>query len=375
MRQFELENYLGKWEFKAPYHLTASDIQSTTINELLALASDGDRDAFMNLYLGYTEIYGLPELQREIADTYDTVEPEDILCFAGAEEGIYVAMHTLLDKGDHAIVVVPNYQAAETIPLDICQVSGVVLEEDDNWQLDIDRVRAALRPTTKVISVNFPNNPTGAILERRRFEALVELCRERGIYLFSDEVYRGVEMDPSVRLPQAVDAYEKGLSLNVMSKAYGLAGLRLGWIACKDREQLQLLERTKLYLSLCNSAPSEQLALIALRARDTILERNRNLLRGNLEKLDSFFGEFPHLFDWKRPDGSAVAFPAYRGPGSTDTFCEELIDESGVLLLPPRIYWSELMDVQWERFRIGFGRKGMDEALDVFRNHLKRKGY
>lgn len=371
MRNFELETFFSKWEFAARYHMTASDFESMSIKELLALASDADRDAFDNLRLSYTETYGSPALRAEIAETYDALAAEDILCFAGAEEGIYVAMKVLLEPGDHVITVVPNYQAAETLPLAICEVSGVSLNPDDNWSLDIGALRAAIRPNTKLISINFPNNPTGAVLSRDRFDALIELCREHGIWLFSDEVYRLVERSADIRLPQVADVYERGLSLNVMSKAYGLPGLRIGWIAARDRDLLQKMERYKHYLSICNSAPSEQLALIGLRARDFILKKNRKLAQENADKLSAFFGEFPDLFDWQRPDGGCVGFPAYIGPGSTDDFCEDLVEKSGVLLLPPKIYKSDLLPVTWNRFRVGFGRAGIDEGLAAWRAHIK----
>lgn len=370
MREFALEGYFSKWEFTAKYHMTASDIESLSLADLLSLASPGDQKAFETLWLGYTETYGHPELREEIAKTYDTALPSDILCFAGAEEGVYIAMRVLLSRQDHAIVVVPNYQAAETIPLDICEVSGVPLDENDNWSLDIDRVRQAVKPNTKLISINFPNNPTGAVLDRDRFDALVDLCREKGLYLFSDEVYRLVERDPSIRLPQVADAYEKGLSLNVMSKAYGLSGLRIGWIMTKDHAILEKMERYKHYLSICNAAPSERLAIIALKARDQILDRNRNLVNANAKKLGAFFKKFPDRFEWSRPDGGCVGFPKYTGPGDANVFCEELVENTGILLLPPKIYHSELLETPQDRFRIGFGRKNIDAGLEVFRDYL-----
>ena len=370
MRDFELERYFSRWEFTARYHLTASDIHSMSISELMALASDADREAFNNQWLGYTETFGHPELLEEIAGTYKHIEASEVLCFAGAEEGIYTAMRVLLERGDHAIVAVPNYQAAETVPTDICSVSGVPLDPADNWSLDIDRVKAEIRPQTKLISINFPNNPTGAILDLDRYMALVALCREHGLYLFSDEVYRLVERDPQIRLPQAADVYEKALSLNVMSKAYGLPGLRIGWIASKDKELLSKMERYKHYLTICNAAPSERLAIIALRARDTILAKNRTLLAHNVQRLADFFLEFPELFDWYRPDGGCVAFPRYLGSGDANTFCEDLVEKAGVLLLPPRIFKSELLATPVDRFRIGFGRKNIDEGLDAFRDYL-----
>lgn len=370
MRDFALEKYFSKWEFAAKYHMTASDIESMSLSELLSLASPEDRNAFEKLWLGYTETYGHPELRVEIAKTYDTAIPSNILCFAGAEEGVYIAMRVLLKKEDHAIVAVPNYQAAETIPLDICEVSGVPLDEEDNWSLDIDKVKHEIRPNTKLISINFPNNPTGAVLDIDRFQALVSLCREKGIYLFSDEVYRLVEREPSIRLPQVADVYEKGLSLNVMSKAYGFSGLRIGWIMTKDTELLQQMERYKHYLSICNAAPSERLAIIALRSKDRILKRNKSLINHNVKMLGIFFNEFPELFEWQRPDGGCVGFPRYKGPGDANQFCENLVTKTGILLLPPKIYHSELIKTPQDRFRIGFGRKNIEEGLNVFRQYL-----
>lgn len=370
MRDFALERYFSKWEFAAKYHMTASDIESMSLAELLELASDTDREAFNTQWLGYTETYGHPELRREIARTYDTAEPKHILCFAGAEEGIYVAMRVLLNKDDHAIVVVPNYQAAETIPLDICEVTGVPLDETDNWSLDIDRVRKAIRPNTRLISINFPNNPTGAVPDKNRFEALVTLCRENGIYLFSDEVFRLVERDSSIRLPQAADVYERGLSLNVMSKAYGFPGLRIGWIMTRDRDLLKRMECYKHYLSICNASPSERLAIIVLKAREKILKHNRALLNNNAAKLTEFFNTFKDLFQWSRPDGGCVGFPKYTGPKETNQFCEDLVNDTGILLLPPKIYKSDLLETPQDRFRIGFGRKNIEKGLSVFHDYL-----
>jgi aspartate/methionine/tyrosine aminotransferase len=370
MRDFALERYFSKWEFTAKYHMTASDIESMSLSELLSMATPEDRKAFADQWLGYTETYGHPELREEIAKTYETATPSHILCFAGAEEGVYTAMRVLLTKEDHAIVVVPNYQAAETIPLDICEVSGVPLNENDNWSLDIDQVKSQLKRNTKLISINFPNNPTGAVLDKNRFEDLIRLCREKGIYLFSDEVYRLVERDASIRLPQVGDVYEKGLSLNVMSKAYGFSGLRIGWIMTKDSECLQKMERYKHYLSICNAAPSERLAIIALKARHRILRRNQALVNHNADTLGIFFNDFSDLFEWQRPDGGCVGFPRYKGPKNTDQFCEDLVRQTGILLLPPKIYHSELIKTPQDRFRIGFGRKNIDEGLAVFRDYL-----
>lgn len=374
MRDFALETYMSKWEFVAKYNMTGSDAESLRLPDLLAMASDEDRADFDSLSLGYTETFGAPALRREIAATYDGAGPENILCFAGAEEAIYVAMKVLLTPADHAIVVTPNYQAAETLPLSICAVTGVALDIDRDWDLDIGRIEAALRPNTKLISINFPNNPTGKILPRDSFDALIALCRKHGIWLFSDEVYRLIEKDEALRLPQAVDVYERGISLNVMSKAYGLPGLRIGWIACRDRDFLVRCERYKHFLSICNSAPSEVLARIALKNRQAILERTRAIVRGNIAELNLFFAEFPHLFDWREPDGGCVAFIRYKGADGVETFTRRLVEEAGVFFLPSSVYRSDLTEVPENCLRVGFGRLHVPDGITALRNWLNRNG-
>ncbi len=158
-----------------------------------------------------------------------------------------------------------------------------------------------------------------------------------------------------------------------MSKAYGLPGLRIGWIAARNRDLLGRFNRCKHYLSICNSAPSERLALIALKAREHILEHNRERVIANLARLDAFFGEFPDLFDWHAPDGGCVAYPRYCGEDGVETFCRRLVEEEGVLLLPASIYRSDLLaNVADDHFRIGCGRRGIDEGLDVMRAFLTR---
>lgn len=372
MRDFALEVYFSKWEFAAKYNLAGSDAENMTVAQLLALASAEDRAAFDGSGLGYTETYGAPALRAEIAQTYDTVAPEHLLCFAGAEEAIYVAMKVLLRPGDHAIVVTPNYQAAETVPIGICDVTGVPLDIDDHWNLDVDLLRAALRPNTRLISINFPNNPTGKIVSRAVFDAIVEICRSRGLWLFSDEVYRLIERDAALRLPQAVDVYERAISLNVMSKAYGLPGLRIGWLACKDRPTLVRFERYKHFLSICNSAPSEILARIALKARGKILDGNRKIVRDNLSVLNAFFADYANLFDWREPDGGCVGFIRYKGAEGVEEFTRRLVEEAGIVLLPSSLYRSELGPVPENCLRVGFGRAHLPAGLAALRKWLEQ---
>ena len=369
---FRLETHFSKWEFKAKYHMTASDAESMSMRDLLAMATPEEREAFEDMWLGYTETFGAPNLRETIATLYDNRSANEVLCFAGASEGIFAANSVILDKDSHAIVVTPNYQSHETLPMAICEATGVPLEPDNGWSLDIDRIAEAIRPNTKLVTINFPHNPTGAILPLDRYQALIELCRKHGIYILHDEIFHGLGQTGTQHLPYVADEYERGLSLNVMSKAYGLPGLRIGWIACADKEVISKMERMKHYLSICNSGPSERLAEIALHNREKLLKRNCQIVDENLLKWDGFFARYPRLFDWQRPDGSCMAFPRYKGSEGVETFCRCLVEESGILFLPSTIYRSELSATPTDRFRLGFGRKGLDEGIAVLNAHMKK---
>jgi len=369
---FRLETHFSKWEFHAKYHLTASDAESMTLRELLAMATPEEREEFEGLWLGYTETFGAPDLREAISRTYANRSANDVLCFAGASEGIFAANSVLLEKDSHAIVVTPNYQSHETLPVAICEATGIPLDPNDGWSLDIDRLAAAIRPNTKLVTINFPHNPTGAILSLDRYQALIGLCRKHGIYLLHDEIFHGLGPTGAKHLPFVADLYERGLSLNVMSKSYGLPGLRIGWIACEDAEVISKMERMKHYLSISSSGPSERLTKIALRNRDKLLARNCSIVDENLPKWDAFFARNPDLFDWRRPDGSCMAFPRYKGPEGVEEFTRSLVEESGVLFLPSTIYRSELSATPTDRFRLGFGRKGLDEGIAALDAHMAR---
>ncbi|MEP4194692.1 MAG: aminotransferase class I/II-fold pyridoxal phosphate-dependent enzyme [Aliishimia sp.] len=378
MRNFELEVFFSEWEFKAKHHMTASDFESLSTADLLAMGSDEDRAGFNDLWLGYTETWGAPDLRVEIARTYETMQAENILCLAGAGEGLYAAARVLLGPDDHAIVPVPNYQGAETIPLTICDVTGVAMQRSEGgnsaeWSLDIDAVKSAIRPNTKLISLNFPHNPTGMLMARDDLDALIALAQLHGIYILSDEVYRGVELNEADQMPQIADIYERGLSLNVMSKAYGLPGLRVGWLASPDKDVLQRIERYKHYLSICNSGPSERLSVIGLKNRKQIIGRNKEILRRNLTNAQKLFDDFPGLVEFRTPMGGCVAFPKYTGPGGVEAFCKKMLEESGIIVLPSSIYSSEVGDVPPDHFRIGLGRdQGVGEGLAAMRQHFER---
>lgn len=370
---FRLETHFSKWEFKAKHHLTASDAASIALPDLLAMASDEDRHAFETMWLGYTETYGDPYLREVIASTFQAQKQDNILCFAGASEGIFAANQVLLSKEDHAIVVTPNYQSHETLPQNICSASAVPLDPTDGWSLDIDRVAAEIRPNTKLITINFPHNPTGAILSHDRYQALIALCRKHGIYILHDEIFHGLGPTGTKHLPFIADEYERGLSLGVMSKSYGLPGLRIGWIACQDKAVLSAMERLKHYLSICNSGPSEKLSIIALKNKETLIGRNNAIIDHNLPLWESFFAKHHDLFACQRPDGSCMGFAHYKGPEGVDAFAEKLVNEAGILILPSAIYRSELGKTPENYFRFGYGRTGLEDGLAAFDTYLLQR--
>lgn len=359
LQEFTLERYFARWEFAAPYLLCCSDLEGPRLDDLLALADEEGRDLWRNLTLGYTESAGHPLLRAQIARLYDGVSPEEILTFAGAEEAIFILMNVLLGRDDHAVALWPAYQSLHEVARSAgAEVTLLPLEESNGWALDLDALRRALRPNTRLIVVNFPHNPTGYLPNAATFSALLDLAEESGALLFSDEVYRLLEFDPTYRLPAAVDRSPRAVSLGVMSKAFGLAGLRIGWVASHDRDLLARMAAYKDYTSICNSAPSEILALIALRAKERLLQRNLELVRGNLELLDGFFRRFEGTFRWVRPRAGSVAFPRLTANLSIDSFAAELVEREGVLLLPGSVY-----DHPGNHFRLGFGRTNLPEAL------------
>ena len=370
---FRLETYLARWEFAARFHMTASDAESMSLADLLSLAEPNDREAFEHLWLGYVPTFGGEAFRDAVASTYSSVSHDGVLAFAGGGEAIYVALHALLGPDDHAIVVTPTYQSLETISLSLCAATGIALDAANGWKLDLTEVRDRVRPNTKLIAINFPNNPTGALLSSAEFDELINICREQGLWLLSDEVYRLIERSPSLRLSAAVDRYERGLSISVISKVYGLPGLRIGWIAAQDRDLLQRMERIKHYLSICNSGPGEALAVIALKARERILDRNRSLINANLKCAGEFFTDFSDLFEWNMPDAGTVGYPRYKGADGVETFVRRLVEEANVLLLPASIFRSELTPLPEDRFRIGYGRSYVPAGLKAMRDWLAKQ--
>jgi aspartate/methionine/tyrosine aminotransferase len=364
---FKLERYFAKYEFNTEYLLCSSDCESMTIAELLAL-EEGAANKFQQKWLGYTESQGSPALRAEICKLYETMQPDDILVHTGAEEAIFLFMFAAFKKYDHVIVHSPGYQSlAEVARAAGCDVSPWRAREENGWSLDLTELRHLMRTNTKAIIINTPHNPTGYLMSRQDYEAVHKFARANKLLLFSDEVYRESEYNAAARLPAACDLGDHAISLGVTSKTYGLAGLRIGWIATKHKKIYEKMASLKDYTTICNSAPSEFLAEVALRNRQKIAERSIGIIRQNLSVIDELFTRYSSLFSWVRPQAGSMAFPRYLG-GNVEKFCDELVKKEGVLLLPGSIY-----DDSANHFRLGLGRKNLPQAVERLEQYLSKK--
>lgn len=363
---FKLERYFAKYEFNAEFLLCSSDCEAMPISDLLAL-EDGASERFQKTWLGYTESQGSPALRTAICQIYATMQERDILVHSGAEEAIFLFMHAVLRAEDHMIVHTPHYQSLGEVARSIgCQVSPWVAREENGWALDLAELRLLLRPQTKAIVLNTPHNPTGYLMSHADFEAVNRFAQEHGLLLFVDEVYRESEQDPATRLPAACDLGAHGVSLGVTSKTYGLAGLRIGWIATKNQDVYQKMAALKDYTTICNAAPSEFLAEVALRNRHQLIRRNMDIINYNLKIVDQLFAQCCDLFEWVRPRAGSMGFPKLR-QGDVDEFCDQLVKNAGVLLLPGTMYGDT-----GNHFRLGFGRKNLPQAIARLRQQLGR---
>ncbi len=365
IKGFKLEEYFAKYEFKAKYLLCSSDCESFSIEELLELNKNAEVD-LKKLRLGYTESLGHPELREEISRLYENIEPEEVIVFSGAEEGIFVFMNVLLNQRDNIIVQFPAYQSLFEVANALgSNVTKWTMIERENWELNLEFLRSSISENTKCIVVNFPHNPTGYLPTKKEFKEIRNIAEENKLFVFSDEVYRFMEYDASNRLPAMCDIYKKGISLGVMSKTFGLAGLRIGWIATKDKGLFEKIASFKNYTTICNSAPSEFLSILALKNKERIIKRNLGIIHQNLALLDEFFEKFNNVFNWIKPKAGSIAFPSIKIDRNIEEFCLDVYNKKSVLLMPGTHY-----DIGKKHFRIGFGRLNMPKSLRVFQEYI-----
>jgi aspartate/methionine/tyrosine aminotransferase len=364
LRPFEIERFYARHEFTARYMLSSSDSESRSAREILGFEPGADV-AYLDQRLGYTESPGAPALRAAIASIYGTISPADVLVHSGAEEALWTFFEAAIAPGDHVIIQTPCYASARELPRALgASVSDWRMRFEDAWVPDLEGLERLIRPTTRVLYLNSPHNPTGYQFPIETFRHVIELAARHGLLVFSDEVYRELEHNSALRLPAACDVLETAVSLGVMSKTYGLPGLRIGWVATRNGAVLERMAMVKDYTTICNSAPSEFLATIALRHRDKLVQRNLSIVRRNLPLLNAFFARHAELFDWLPPEAGPIGFPRLKLEREVQQWCDEIVAASSVLLLPGTVYETP------RHFRVGFGRENMPEALGVLEAHL-----
>jgi aspartate/methionine/tyrosine aminotransferase len=367
VKPFRIEHYFAKHEFSANYLLSSSDAESRTIQEVLDL-EPGSHERLLKHWCGYTESPGAPWLRTTIAGIYKNAGPEQVLVVSSAEEGILLVYNALLGSSDHAIVETPCFESG----LELARSTGAEVSEwrrkpDLGWAHNVKELEKLIRRNTKILYICTPHNPLGLLMPGNVLEEVVALCRDRGIILFCDEVFRELEHDPAMRLPAACELYENVISLGSMSKTYGLPGLRLGWLVTRNPSFIQRCLELRFYTTICNSAPSEFLCDVALRHRQVLIERNLGIVRSNLPRLEAFFQEHADLFEWVKPNASPMCFPRFRGSQSVTQFCDDLVREAQVMLLPGTVYDEP------RHIRFGYGRKNMPEALERLSSYLESR--
>lgn len=367
IKPFKLERYYTLNEFSAEHSLCNSDCEAMTIKEVLAL-EEGSNEKFNNLWLGYTETQGNPELRKNIAAIYTHIEADDMLVCSGAQEPIYLFSKANLNAKDEVIVQTPCYQSLQSVPESMgCKVLKWGVRYEENRPLfDLAELKKMITDKTKVIYLNTPHNPTGFHFSIDEQQSIIEIARAHNIIIFCDEVYREMEHSPDYAIPAFADAYENGVSIGVMSKSYGLPGLRIGWVATKNKAILNNIAIMKEYTTICNSAPSEFLAGVALRNRHVILKRNLEIIKNNIPLFDMFFDTYEDLFSWHTPNAGPITLVKMNFDTDDMAFAARVLKEQKVLLLPGGLYDFE------GYFRIGFGRTGIPEALEQFEVFVKQ---
>lgn len=446
LQPFALERYFSKYEFKAKHLLCCSDSQPLTMSDVVQCMDEDVKAQWDNLALGYTESRGLPALRHSIATSlYTTVSMDDILV-AAPQEAIFLVMNSILQPDTdntniEPVSVVCMYPAYQSL-YSIAESLGIAVhwwlpressdgENNHLYYSTEDLEKIVQGKNVKLIVVNIPNNPTGWLATHNEWIHIIDICKNKsrypgGSFLFSDEVrawrvyyipgnistqrfpnlfythkwyddnyvqmYRGLEFHQKARLPAAVDVYQhRGISLSGMSKSLGAPGLRIGWLATKSKILLEKAAILKDYTTICSSGPSEILSLAILSKTNTILDQQMHLIRYNLKKMEDFAKKWNDLIQWNTPNAGTIAFPKFNlnnSIASVESFCEELVNTHGVMLLPASVYQlhaddctlspeeqQKISSLLYGRCRIGYGRENFPEVLQRFEEALLKMGF
>ena len=366
IKPFKLERYFAKYEFSTRYLLSSSDCDGYSMDYVLNCATAEEKERWGSITLGYTDSQGGLPLREAIARQYQTISPEEVFVLSPGEAN-FILMNVMLKRGDHVVCMAPAYQSLYQVCKSIgCSISWWKPDHEEAWDYSPETLKSLITDKTKMLIVNFPHNPTGFLPTRNQLDKIIAIVRAKNILIFSDEMYHQLVHEPSLQIPSICDLYENSIALWGMAKSYGLAGLRLGWVATKNRELLQKMMQFKDYLSICNNPMSEALSLIALNHKELLIQPNITKIIRNKAVFNDFVSKSAGFLQYTQPIAGSTAFVKINTPKALD-YSEKLVRETGIMLIP-----SEMFEYGNQHLRIGFGRENMPEVLEVWRKFLEK---
>ncbi|MDG3578354.1 aminotransferase [Rhizobium sp. YJ-22] len=362
IRNFGVEIWMNRYETTCEWNLAETCVESLTVEELLDMA--GKKDTILSellpMKLTYGAIEGSERLRKLVAGLYEKQAVENVVITHGAIGANALVHETLVEPGDRVISVLPTYQQHYSIPESFgADLHILKLTEKTAFLPDLEELKLLATPGTKLIALNNPNNPTGSLMDRAYLEKIVEIARACGAWILCDEVYRGTDQQGDGMTASIADLYEKGISTGSMSKTWSLAGLRLGWIV-GPADLLHAVSIHRDYNTISVGMLDDHFAAIALENRDKILARSHAITRTNLAILSDWIDGEP-LISWIKPKSGTTALLKYDLPISSEEFCVQLLERTGVMLTP-----GSAMDME------GYLRIGYTNDVDVLREGLKR---
>jgi aspartate/methionine/tyrosine aminotransferase len=366
---FLVEQWMNSHETTATWNIAETCVHSLTVDELLALTGEAEsvRSRLTGTRLTYGHITGSPELRAAVAALYgERVGPDDVLITNGAIGANFLALYALTEPGSSVVCVKPTYQQLLSVPEALgAQVRPLPLRAENSYLPDLQELRSLVDDSTRLIVLNNPNNPTGALMDERLLRAVVDVARESGAWVVCDEVYRMLEHVPGTTAPSIVDLYEKGVSTGSMSKTYSLAGLRTGWLAGPPEAVARSLD-VRDYTTISCGVLDDILATVALEHRDAVLERNLEIVRGNLAILDEWVGREERLH-YVHPSAGTTVLVRYDYPLPSVDLCQGLFDFNGAFVVPGAAFGEE------SSFRLGYAcaREVLIGGLDAISSYLR----
>lgn len=336
IKPFAVEEWMNAYETGAKYNIAETCVDSISLDELFEL-SGTDKDAFLNKLcarrLTYGAIEGSSDLKEGIASLYRTMAPQEIVPTHGASGGNHHVFYSLINPGDKVISIMPSYQQLYSIPASLgADVKIMHLKKENGYLPDVDELKKLAEGGVKMICLNNPNNPTGALIPEEILQKVIRIARDFDAYLLVDEVYRHLIQSDDWQ-PSIVDMYEKGISTSSMSKVFSLAGVRLGWIATHDKDALKQMWSHRDYNLISCGMIDDAIAVLALKSKEAILKRNKKIIRENLAVLDEWIEKEPRL-SYVKPEAGTTALVYYDFPVDSYTLCRQMYDACGAFVTP-----------------------------------------